>query len=81
MKINIDIDITPEEMRKLLGWPDIEGLQKEAIARFTEKMQAGTEGYDPMSLVEPFLAQSASSMEGFQKIMAGMMGGGSKKGE
>ena len=75
MKINIEVDMTPEEFRKLMGWPDVSGVQEEMLARFREKMEAGAEGYDPMSLMQPFLAQSANSMEGFQKMMSGMMGG------
>ncbi|MEW7980724.1 MAG: hypothetical protein G8D28_09015 [gamma proteobacterium symbiont of Phacoides pectinatus] len=38
-------------------------------------MEAGAEGFDPLTLLKPYLAQSASSMEGFQKIMGGMMEG------
>ncbi|WP_260295440.1 hypothetical protein [Sedimenticola hydrogenitrophicus] len=79
--MKISIDITPEEMRTLMGWPDVQGLQEEMINKIREQMNAGAEGYDPLSLMQPFFAQSASSMEGFQKMFANMMGAYGKKGD
>jgi hypothetical protein len=37
-----------------------------------EQIAAGAEGYDPMSLMQPYIKQSLDSMGGFQKMMAGM---------
>lgn len=79
--MKISIDITPEEMRTLMGWPDVQGLQEEMIDKIREQMNAGVEGYDPLSLMQPFFAQSANSMENFQKIFANMMGAYGKKGD
>ena len=74
MKITIEIDLTPAEFRESMGWPDVSEFQNQLMDDIREKMQAGAEGYDPMSLMRPFLMHSASTMEGFQKAMAGMMG-------
>lgn len=79
--MKISIDMTPEEMRTLMGWPDVKQLQTEMIDKIREQMDAGAEGYDPLSLMKPFLAQSANSMESFQKIVAGVMNAYSKKGD
>ena len=79
--MKITIDMSPEEMRKLMGWPDVQGLQEEMIDKIREQMNAGAEGYDPLSLLQPFFAQSASSMENFQKMVAGMMSAYGKKQE
>ncbi|WP_428609081.1 DUF6489 family protein [Sedimenticola sp.] len=79
--MKISIDITPEEMRKLMGWPDVQGLQEEMINKIREQMNAGAEGYDPLSLMQPFFAQSASSMESFQKMITNMMSAYGKKSD
>ncbi len=79
--MKISIDMTPEEMRTLMGWPDVKGLQDEMINKIREQMDAGAEGYDPLSLMQPFFAQSASSMESFQKMVANMMSAYGKSGE
>lgn len=73
MKVNISVDLTPEEFRKSMGWPDIQPLQEEMLAKIREQMEAGSEGYDPISLMQPFLSPSTNSVESFQKIMMGMM--------
>lgn len=79
--MKISIDMTPEEMRTLMGWPDVQGLQQEMIEKIREQMDAGAEGYDPLSLMQPFFAQSASSMESFQKMIGNMMSTYARKGE
>ncbi len=73
MHIKVDIDIAPAEFRELMGWPDVSELQREGMARLLEQMKSGAEGYDPLSLMQPFLAGSLSSVEKFQKLMAGAM--------
>ena len=73
MKINIEMDITPSEFRELMGWPDVQGFQSELFDQIREKMNAGAEGYDPQSLLQPFLTQSFGAMESFQKTMGSMM--------
>ncbi|HSH49587.1 MAG TPA: DUF6489 family protein [Halomonas sp.] len=57
MKINVEFDLTPEEFRRSLGLPDVEAFQKELLERIQKQMEAGVEGYDPMSLMQPFLQQ------------------------
>ncbi|MCW8906562.1 MAG: hypothetical protein OQL28_04885 [Sedimenticola sp.] len=79
--MKISIDMTPEEMRTLMGWPDVQGLQQEMIDKIREQMNAGAEGYDPLSLMQPFFAQSASSMESFQKMFGNLMNAYTKKGD
>ena len=73
MKINIEIDISPEEFRKLMGWPDVRGFQDELLDHLRQQMRAGAEGYDPLSLMKPFMSQAAGTMDTFQKIMGGLM--------
>ncbi len=73
MKITIDLDVTPEEMRRFLGLPDVQEFQKELLERAREQMEAGAEGYDPMTLLKPYLP-GTGSVEQFQKLMLQFMG-------
>lgn len=73
MKVNIEIDISPEEFRKLMGWPDVQGFQTEVFEQIRKKMDTGVEGYDPLSVMQPFMTQSAGAMDAFQKLMVGFM--------
>lgn len=73
MKIDIEVDITPSEFRDLMGWPDVKEFQGELFDQIRKKMEAGAEGYDPQSLIQPFLNQSFDAMESFQKMMGAMV--------
>ena len=79
MKINIEVDITPEEFRALMGWPDIQGLQNDVIAQFRENLAEKVQGYDPLTLMAPYLGQSADALLAFQKMMGGFMQGYAKR--
>ncbi|MBM97305.1 MAG: hypothetical protein CMI09_15815 [Oceanospirillaceae bacterium] len=75
MKVNVTFDMTPEEFRRLMGWPDVQQLQQEVFSQMMEKMKAGEEGYDPMSLYQPLFSQSMDTMNRFQKMMFDSMTG------
>lgn len=83
MQVKVDVEITPEEVRRLMGLPDVHGFQQEIMDRIKQQMLAGVEGYDPLTLFRPFLEQTASSMESFQKLFGGLMsaGTGAAKGK
>jgi len=73
MKFTINIDMTPDELRRALGLPDVAALQDEMIGRIREQMDAGAEGYDPLTLLKPYMTQGVGSMEAFQKMLFTMM--------
>lgn len=75
MNIRIDIDVTPEEMRKLMGLPDVEAFNRELLEQVRERMLAGAEGYDPLSLFQPYLNTSMAGMDALRKMMSAAMGG------
>ncbi len=76
MKFKIDIDMSPEELRKVLGLPDVQKFQEDMMNKITEQMEAGVEGYDPLTLFKPYLTSGLGSMEALQKIMMNLMTSG-----
>jgi len=79
MKATIEIDATPQEMRELLGLPEVQSLQKEAMDKIREKMLSGIESNDMTELMKLYMPmpEQMSAMEGFQKTMwDAMMKGG-----
>ena len=87
MKINVTMDVTPAELREFLGLPDVQGLQAEMLDTIREQMKAGVEGFDPLSLMRPFIAPNLQGMEAMQRAFwSGVSGaaagaGGSKPGD
>lgn len=73
MNFRVDIEMTPEELRRALGLPDVASLQQEMIAKVREQMEAGADGYDPLTLLKPYLNNGIGSMEAFQKLLFSMM--------
>lgn len=67
MQIKISVDATPEEMRRFFGLPDVAPLQEEMIQRIQEKMRAGEEGFDPLTLMQTYLLPNVSILEAMQK--------------
>jgi len=75
MKINVEFDMTPEEFRRVMGLPDLQEFQSEVMKGMTEKMLAGEEGYDAMSLFKPMMGESMKSLDQVQKTFMDMMSG------
>lgn len=67
MKIKIDLEATPQELRTFFGLPDVEPLQRELMDQIRERMLSGMEGFDPATLMKPFLPPHLQSMEALQK--------------
>lgn len=72
MKVTVDFDITPEEVRKLFGLPDVEAFQRQLMDDIRERMNAGVEGYDPLKLFQPYMAGTLASWDYFQKLMTNL---------
>ncbi len=67
MKIKVDLEATPEELRQFLGLPDVKRLQDELMEDLRRRMLEGQEGYDPLSLMRPMLPAHLQSMEALQR--------------
>lgn len=69
MKVNMTVDLTPEEARKLLGLPDVEHLQQEMTDLMRAKMLENIqEMSDPEVFFKKVFPVGAESLEQFQKM-------------
>lgn len=75
MNFKVDVEMTPAEFREVVGLPDVASLHEDMIQKIKERMDAGAEGYDPMTLMQPYVKNSVGSMESFQKVIFNMMQG------
>ena len=75
MKLKIEVDTTPEELRRFFGLPDVTDLQTEMVEKLREQMFSGVEGYDPVKMLEPFLPNNLKSMESLQNAFWNMATG------
>jgi hypothetical protein len=68
MKMNIQIDMTPDEARKFLGLPDVSKAQDRMMAEFEKRMKAAIDLNDPEAMMRAWMPLGGQSFEPFQQF-------------
>lgn len=80
MKVNVEIDCSPEEARRFLGLPDVSKANEVYVEAITNAMQ-GVGSLDQLQDMAKQLAPMGQlGMQLFQQFLEGGMGGPGKKG-
>ena len=69
MKITVDVDCTPLEARQFMGLPDVEPMQKAAMAEIEKRMMAELERYSPEALFKAWRPIAGMNAEWLQDLM------------
>jgi hypothetical protein len=69
MKMNIELDITAEEARRLMGLPDVSALQAEMLDGMRERMKTAMDRSDPEAMLRAWMPLGAQGFEQFQKFL------------
>jgi hypothetical protein len=80
MKMKIELDLTPQEARKLVGLPDIEGMQKKLVDLVYKEMHSSiTNMKDPeklwnwvMPMAQGLGKEQMQKVMDFSKLIPGM---------
>jgi hypothetical protein len=67
MKVNIEIDMTPEEARRFMGLPDMSVLNEKFVGEMTKRMQTMMD--DPEAMMKAWMAFGGQGLEQFQQIL------------
>ena len=76
MKINVNIECTPEEARTFLGLPDVEPMQRELMDQIRQRMLSALSATDPESLLRTWLPLGLQNWEQLQRFFWNQMGTG-----
>ena len=73
MKINIEVDISPEEARTFLGLPDVGPMQEEVLGEMKKKVLNSMDEYDPANfdptkMMDNYFSLYPKWMESFSKM-------------
>ncbi len=68
MKINIEIDCTPEEARTLFGLPDVKPLQEALMAQIEARTTKMLAAMEPEALFKMWLPAGMQGLEEWQKL-------------
>lgn len=73
MKIQFEIEMTPEEVRRLFGLPDVSKIQDDMLEQFSERLQhADLETMKNM--MKPFVFDSIKAgTEGYQHFVGALL--------
>lgn len=70
MKIRIELEVGPTELREFLGLPDVASVQQEALDAVVHKLRSGAAtGADAVALLRSILPDSLLSLSEWQRLI------------
>jgi sensor domain CHASE-containing protein len=79
MKVNVEIDCTPEEARQFFGLPDVQPMQNAVMDRLQHQMISNIEKVSPEALMQSWFTFNPKIAEQFQDMFVTMAGLGTNK--
>jgi hypothetical protein len=76
MKIKLDIECTPEELRGFFGLPDVKPMQEQLMKEVEERMRASLKALDPEAMMKTWLPAGLKGFEQLQEMFLNQMTGG-----
>ncbi|HLY05281.1 MAG TPA: DUF6489 family protein [Rhizomicrobium sp.] len=71
MKLNIEIDLTADEARRVMGLPDITKMQEKLVAEMEKRMlEAIKTTSDPEALLRTWFSWGTQGLEQFQRFVS-----------
>ena len=68
IKMEVEVEATPKEVRDTLGLPDIQAVQERVIAKIEQRVMDAVTEYDPTKLLSLVLPEGFRLTEGVQKM-------------
>ena len=75
MKISLDIDCTPDELRGFFGMPDVKPMQEQLLKEVEERMRANLQALDPETMLRTWLPAGLKGFEQLQEMFLNQMAG------
>jgi len=69
IKMDVEVDATPKEVRETLGLPDIQAVQERIIAKVEKRVTDALSVTDPTKLLGMFMPEGFGLPEGLQKMV------------
>lgn len=73
MKISLDVDLTPEELRRLFGLPDLTPIQNLVIDRITTQVEKGLEAGLMTTITRSLITGGLQSWDAYQKMLSTLL--------
>jgi len=73
MKLNVEVDCTPQEARQFMGLPDVQPMQDAVMDRLQQQMVSNIEKVSPEALMKSWFLNPKIA-EQFQDMFVSMAG-------
>ena len=68
MKVNVEVNCTPEEARAFFGLPDLKPMQDRVLGQIEERLRAGLDSMNPELVFKTWLPASMQGVEQMQQL-------------
>ena len=79
MKITVDVDCTPEELRTFFGLPDVRPMQDALMKQIQDQMAANLHAMEPEAMFKVWMPAGIQGMEQMQKMLWSQFTSGSMR--
>jgi hypothetical protein len=86
MKVNVEINCTPEEARAFFGLPDLGPMQQRVMGEIEERLRNSLDAMNPETIFKTWLPASMQGVDQMQQMqqafwsqLANIAAGGGKK--
>ena len=68
MKVNVEVNCTPEEARAFFGLPDLKPMQERVLAEIEQRLRSGLDAMSPEAVFKTWIPASMQGMEQLQQL-------------
>jgi hypothetical protein len=69
MKVHIEVDMTADEARRMMGLPEIHKMQDDMLKEMQRRMKAALDTSDPEAMLRAWLPLGGQGLEQFQRFL------------
>ena len=69
MKMRVEMDLTPDEARRLMGLPDLTAMQGRLVEEFERRMMLAMEKSAPEEVMKQWFSLGSQGFEQFQRFL------------
>jgi hypothetical protein len=71
MKVRVEIEVGPTELREFLGLPDVATVQQEALDALVKKLRSGAaSGSDAIAILRGMVPEGLTSVSEWQRLIS-----------
>ncbi len=73
MKVTVEIDSTPLELRQFLGFPDVQPMQQAVLAEVEKRMMAQVDKFSPEGLMRSWFSDATANADWIREMIGGVL--------